>query len=368
MLAASTLLKQAATTSQTMSIRADLMRGNTVVQSNLKVTGGSISADRSRIVRLQGSLEIAAWPWEPLDFGVNVHRVRIYRGVESLGVREVLPVGTFRIDSIDRSRVGGGMSLDLSGLEAYIDDARFMVPRTPPRNTTTTRAITALIREVLPTVPVRVQASRNKMVQATAPWERERWDAVDYLAKSIDCEVFVNGRGEFVIRNTPSLTGTPVLVIKEGENGLLVDVQEKYSRDQVYNAASVSGQSSDPKIPPVHGEAKVLTVGDELNFNGDFGQVPIFYSSNAFTTAAQCSNYAAVLLAQARTANATLTFETPPTLWWLEVGDLVAVQRLDGTTELHLLDTAELDLAGDAGDMKFDTVSSKVAVREDLGG
>lgn len=365
MLAVSPLMKQAAPFSQTIGIRADLLVDNEVVKSGLNVVGGDVSSDRSRKVRLQGSVELALWPWEELDFGVNIHRIRLYRGVESLGRRELLPIGTFRVDEIKRS-VGGGVQADLSGLEAYIDDARFLVPRTPPRGSSTTQAISELIRQVLPNATIRVEATRNKLVQATAPWDRERWDAIDYLAKSIDCEVFVDARGDFVIRDTPSLDGTPVIYIKEGEEGLLVDVEESYSRDQVYNIASVSGQSSDPNIPPVHGEARITDPADELYVYGPYGQVPIFYVSNAFTNDAQCVAYAAKLLAQARATNATLTFTTPPTLWWLEVGDIVGVQRLNGTLEKHMLDTGKVDLAADSN-MQFGTVSSKTVVREDLG-
>lgn len=366
MISVSPLMREAAPLSQTIGIRADLMRGDTVLSppDGLKVVGGGINADRTRLVRLQGSVELAYWPWEQLEFGVNVHRIRLWRGVESLGRREILPIGTFRVDEITRS-VGGGVKVTLSGLEAYIADARFMTPRTPPRGTSTTRTITNLIREVLPNATVRVEATRDKLVQATAPWDRERWDAIDALAKSIDCNVFADARGDFVIRDIPSLIGAPVITIKEGEYGLLVDVEENNSRDQVYNAASVSGQSSDPNIPPVHGEASVTDPADELYFYGDFGQVPIFYVSNTFTASYQCAAYAAKLLAEARAANATLKFSSLPTLWWLEVDDLAAVQRLDGTLELHLLDTGAVDLTVNA-DMQFTTVSNKTVVREDL--
>lgn len=364
MLTVSPLMREAAKFSQTIGVRADLLVGDTVVKPGLKIVSGDVSADRGRKVRLQGSVELAYWPWESLDFGVNIHRIRLYRGVESLGKRELLPIGTFRVDEIQRSG-GGGVQADLSGLEAYIDDARFLVPRTPPRGASTLQAISALIREVLPTATIRIEATRNKLVQATAPWERERWDAIDYLAKSIDVEVFADARGDFVIRDTPTLDGTPVLTIKEGEEGLLVDVEENYSRDQVYNIASVSGQSSDPNVPPVHGEARVNDPADELYAYGEFGQVPIFYVSNAFTASSQCVAYAAKLLAESRTVNAKLKFSTPPTLWWLEVGDLVAVQRLDGTLEKHMLDTGKVDVPA-SSDMTFDTVSSKDVVRQDL--
>lgn len=364
MLAASPLLREAARYSQTMSLRADIWNGPTLIKPNVPVVGGDMSADRASKTRLSAKLDLAMWPWEFRGINNTTCQVALYRGVESLGRREVLPHGRYRIDDIARSP-GGLVSLDCSGLESYIVNGRFVKPRTPPRNSSTVGTIAELIKEILPRVRVRNEATTNRKVLATAPWARERWDAVEYLGESISAEVFADARGDFVIRNTPSLTrGTPVLRIGEGELGLLVDTSEKQTRDRVYNAAIVNGRSSDPNVPPTFGWAYVDDPADEMYFYGEFGQVPIFYSSQFFTTNAQCSAYAVELLARAKARNGSLSFVTPPTLWYLETGDLVWVDRIDGTSEIHLLQKMDGSL-DEQGGIKFDTVSTKVAVSED---
>lgn len=362
MLAASDLLKQASRFSQTLSLRADITRGPTVVKAGIPVVNGDLNSDRTSQTRHDGKLELAMWPWELTGIDAYTCRVNIYRGVESLGIKEVLQIASLRIDEIDRAP-GGRVSLSCSGLENYIVDARFIVPRTPPRGSSTTATISSLIREVLPTITVRNEVTTNRLITAVAPWDLERMDAVDLLSSSINAETFADAKGQFVIKDIPSLlTGTPVITLNEGDYGLLVDTADKDTRDQVYNAASVSGMSTDPDTPPVWGWAYVSDPLDPLYYYGEFGQVPIFHTSQFYTTDAQCTAYAGTLLAIARAKNASLSFTTPTTLWWLEVGDLVQVARADGTTEVHLLQKMKGGLGVDGG-IKFDTLATKVATR-----
>ncbi len=362
MIKASKILQEASRLSQTFSFRADLVRNGVVVEPGLPVVSSSFTGDRTSKTRLNCDLSLALWPWQELTLNARSYRVRLYQGVTSLGFTERLMVGEFRIDRVQRYP-GGSVDVSCSGLESYIIDARFLYAKTPPLKASTTRTIVELIKEILPLDTVRNESTTNRTIKATAPWQRERWDAIEYLADSISSEVFADARGGFVIRDNPTLsTGTPVIHINEGENGLLVEEMEGDTRDQVYNAASVSGMSSDPATPPVWGLATVSDPQDELYYYGPFGQVPIFYTSQFFSTNAQCVAYAKELLVTAKAKNSSLTFQTPPTLWWLEVGDLVQVDRLDGTAEVHLLQKMSGDLGGSTS-LRFDTMSTKVAAR-----
>lgn len=361
MLKASQVMRDAANYSQTLSLHAEITRGGDVIYNDLKISSGSLTGDRTSNTRYNAKVTLAVWPWEVPDIDNQTCRIRITRGVTSLGYIEELQVFQGRVDEVTRGP-GGEVSLDCSGLEAYIVDGRFLSPRTPPRGTSTTGEIVSLIREILPDEPVRVECTTNRAITASAPWARERWDAIDSLSASIGAETFSDARG-FVIRDTPSLSvGQPVVNISEGDHPLVVDINEKSSRDQVYNAASVSGQSSDPNQPPVWGWAYINDPNDPLYFYGPFGQVPIFYSSQFFSTTAQCNAYAAELLVTAQAKNETLTFTTPPSLWWLEVGDLAQLDRLNGETAVVLLQKMNGGLGYGDG-IKFDTMSSKVAAR-----
>jgi hypothetical protein len=224
-----------------------------------------------------------------------------------------------------------------------------------------------LIQEALPSVPVIIRATGDRVITATAPWDSERWDAVEAMADSINAEVFCNNEGEFIIADAPDLLNqAPVYRVNEGDGGVLIHRKSKDTRDQVYNAVSASGSSTDPAVLPVWAWAydsdprsPTYYFADPLQ--GGFGQVPRFFESQFFTSDAQCQVTANNLLAQSLAGNSTITFDSVP-LGFLEVGDTVSVQLLDGTYENHLIQTLDCTLEID-GTMNIETLSSKVIAR-----
>jgi hypothetical protein len=365
-LKASALLQQAARYSRTLSARVDIYSGITPLYANVPVVSGSIKGDRDSRTRLNADVILALAPNEGRDINVHKCRFKVHRGIESIGISERMQLGEFRIDELSRDE-SGLIDINGSGLESYVIDARFIRPRTPPKGTSTIGFIIQLIHEVMPSVPVRILTTNDALITATAPWDSERWDAVEAMAQSIQAEVYANALGEFVIADAPNLLSeVPVYLVNEGEGGVLVTRKNKDTRDQVYNAVSVSGSSTDPNVLPVWAWAydndplsPMYYWADPLL--GGFGQVPRFFESQFFTTEAQCQRTADNLLAQSLAANKALTFSTVP-LGFLEAGDTVTVQLLDGTYENHLLQsfTCTLDVVGT---YDADTLSSKVIAR-----
>jgi translation initiation factor IF-1 len=251
-------------------------------------------------------------------------------------VHEEVQHGIFRIDDISIQE-DDILELSGSGLEQYVIDARFLSPRTPPYGVSTVGHITTLIQEVLPGQVVSVECSRDKPIQATAPWERERWDAIDALATSIDAEVYADYRGYFVIKDIPSLSGGyPAYTISRGYGGTLNEVKVKSTRDRVYNAVVALGQSSDPNVPPVWGWAYDSDPTSPTYFYGDYGQVPKFFSSQFLTTVAQCTAAAQGQLDAALAANRALSL-TSLSLTFLEPGDIIDVEVTPGVLERRLI-------------------------------
>lgn len=357
------LFQEAVRYSNTLSIQADIWLGShELLIPNVPVTAGKVSYDRTSKIRSEADMSLALQDDEATQIDCERCRVRLYRGAESLGIQDRQQLGEFRIDEVDRTD-NGVVSISCSGLEIYIDDARFLVPRTPPYGSSTVGTIRDLILEVLPDATVIALNTYNKPVQATSPWDKERWDAIDALAASINAEVFANYLGQFIIADIPSISsGVPVMVIDEGPGGVMIARKEKATRDQVYNAVSVSGESSDTTVPPVWAWAYDNDPASATYYYGDFGQVPRFYTSKFLVTTQQCQNTADGLLADALARNKALSFTSIP-LSFLEVGDLVAVDMSNGGREVHLLDQLGFDL-GPGGSLDADTRSTKVTARE----
>jgi hypothetical protein len=340
MIPCSQLLKDASIYSQTVGLTVDIMRGSEIVAPKIPVIDGGLSADRGSKTRMFCDITIA----DPgIDLGVDVHRFRVRRGYQSLGVAESIQHGIFRVDDISEEDTGT-WTINGSGLESYIIDARFLQPRTPPYGVSTIGQIRDLIQEVLPNAVVVAECSRDKIVQATAPWDTERWDAIDALARSIDAEVFADWRGYFVIRDIPSLSNSvPVFQFKTGPDGTLRTRTPKRTRDRVYNAVSVSGQSSDPNVPPVWGWAYDDDPTSPTYYYGDFGQVPRFYTSQFFTTSQQCTDYARRLLQESLAANRALSLTALP-VTFLEVGDVIEVVLASGEVDRRILQKMDFGL------------------------
>jgi hypothetical protein len=353
MIPSSALLREAALYSQTLGITVDILRGNTVVVADVPVVEGKIDADRSSKARMSSDITIAGANYPDVLLDLNVNRFRVKRGWQSLGVAESIQHGIFRVDDLEEHD-DGTLVVSGSGLESYIIDARFLQPRTPPYGSSTVGHITTLIKEVLPNAVVSVECTSDKAITATAPWERERWDAIDALANSINVEVFADYRGYFVIRDIPNLTTSlPVYRLSDGDDGVLIERTPKKTRDRVYNAVSVSGQSSDQDIPPVWGWAADMDPNSPTYYYGDFGQVPRFFSSQFFTTEEQCTAYAQTLLADALAANESLSGTALP-LMFLEPDDIIDIVMASGQVERRILEKMSYSLGTDAS-VSFET-------------
>ena len=346
MIAHSQLFEEASRYSHTMATVVDLYVGDTLQYPDVPVVSGTVTCDRGSKVRWTASIEIARYPWEEMPtLDVNRARFVVHRGLTSLGRTEMLQLGEYRVDKISRSDTGH-LAVDGSGLEAYVLDSRFLTPRVPPYGQSTIEAIRQLIVEAVPSSAATVvaQNTRDKRVQATAPWDRDRMDAVLALADSIDAEVFADSTGTFVIRDRPSLNGVPVFTVGEGDGGALVSRSQDNSRDGVYNAVVASGQSTDQDVPPVWGWAYDGDTASPTYFYGEFGQKPRFYSSQYLYTVDQCTATAQSMLDEALAATRTLSFETLP-LCFLEAGDIVRVQLDGGGYENHLLQKTSIGLS-----------------------
>lgn len=363
MIPASAALQDAVRHSNNITVAVDLYRGNRLMRSNLPVTAGAINYDRGSKVRSDAKLTIAGSASDNTDIDCKRGRVKVYRTVDNLDLASRQQVGEYRIDKIDRSNTGT-MALDCSGLEMYVIDDRFLVPRTPPYGVSTTGAIRDLILESLPTATVIARNTYNAGIRMTSPWDRDRWDAIDTLAESIGAEVYCNYLGQFIITDIPSITdGVPVMTIDEGEGGVMIARKEIDDRAQVYNAVSASNDSTDTTVAPVWAWAYDNDPNSPTYYYGDFGHVPRFYVNKYFTTTDQCQRTADKLLGDALAENRKLSFTTVP-ISFLEAGDLVAVDRADNTRTVHLLDALDFDL-GPGGSLDADTRSTKVEAREE---
>lgn len=363
MIDCSDLFQKAMAFSSTMFTEMDVVYNGTVLENQVPVSSGSLTTDRTRNNRYEAALEIAMYPWDSLPVNSNGTRVRLYRGIDSIGSRERLQVGEYQVYSYKRTN-RGTVSTTLKGLENYCIESEFIRPRTPSYGIPIVTAISDLIHEVLPDVDVIAQNSVNRLVSATGAWESDRWgDAIGSLAMSIQAEVFCGPDGQFYIVDAPDLTNlTGAYRIAGGPEGVLINEDRTDTRDGVFNAVSVSANTSDQTVPPLWAWAYDSDPSSPTYFYGPYGQRVKRYNSQFFTTVGQCQAYATRLLGESLAPNRTLSIGTLP-IPFLEAGDPITVASEQGyPLSDYLINKSTLPLDNSAWSAEMLTANELVVV------
>ncbi|WP_144425626.1 DUF5047 domain-containing protein [Cellulosimicrobium cellulans] len=349
--------------------RATVARGGVPLYGgrSLPVTGGSVTVRGRSIVRRTCDLVIAprlpgaafrdepAYPAtrtgaEPL--GTDGQEITLRSGLVYAGGRtEWVPLGVFRIDD------AAGSLLDRTGVqvsgvsrESWVVDDRFHSPRML-RGPSAVAIIRDLILESLPGADVAILTAADRRIPATVV-DRDRWaDGVQALAESIGCVVYADPTGRFVIADAPTLASSPVFRFQAGPGGILLDATGTTSRDPVYNAAVVTGDTPDGADAPVQGEAIDDRIGSPTRYgdpdSGGWGKKPHFRAVPSLTTRVQCERVARADVAQLTGVGTSLDLSSVP-LFPLEGGDVVDVVT-DHTSPItsisrHIIDELTIPL------------------------
>lgn len=313
----------------------------------LPVSGARFSWDRTRQIQTvsltvadpDGSL--APWLFED-PLGVGGSRLQLRHDVGSAGS---INIGWYRITAPQPSErwrsytindsgrinvdspiptgkkqvlVSGGatVQVDAADLSILLKNDPLLAPESPGAGAT---IVNEVIRLAGATVPVRVAAGVvDRAVNTTLVYERDRLDSIQALCKSISCDYRMTGDGQLEIY--PLAKQTPVLTLRGGAEGLLVDVDRAQRLDGLYNTFVVDGTATDRPV-----RAVVQITSGPLRVGGPHGRYTKFYESNMIATQEQAINYA---MQMRDTALAGLTVDLRVTCLpvpHLEIGDWVNV-------------------------------------------
>jgi hypothetical protein len=327
----------------------------------LDVVDGSVTVDRSQQCRRTCSMTVpdpALIPRTPADkLSVYGARLRISRGVQVGAYRELVPVGVFRIDSVEGDVDDGPVTIQGRSLECVVSDDKFTAPYRA--SGTAVGAITALIQRTIPDAAVTTASTvMDAAIGArTFDVEGDPWEAVTELAAALGAEVYCDADGTFVISDLPDLLTTPpAWTVSVGDGGAYISAARGMTADGVFNGVLARGENTESNTAPVSALVVDSDSGSPTYWDGPFGHRPMFYSSSTLITTAQCTAAASLKLraAQAPNATASLTAMANPAL---EPGDVLRVVYMDGTAELHQVHSFPVNLT--SGDMAIQTISAK---------
>jgi hypothetical protein len=328
---------------------------------DLEHTGGSVTVDRSQAIRRTCTVTVADPALIPRTAADQLAtygaRLRVSRGVEyGDGSRELVPVGVFRLDSVDGNVNDGPVTLQGKGLEAVIADDKFTAAYMATG--TVVGAVTGLIQRSIPGADIVSRITDTPIGSRTFDIEADPWAGAQEIAAAAGAEVYADADGSFIIATLPDLlTTTPVWAVEATEGGVYISGSRAMTSDSVYNGVLARGENTADNAAPVSALAVDSDPNSPTYWGGPFGRRPMFYSSSTLTTTNACTAAANLKLAAARAPNASGDFSSLPNPA-LEPGDVLRVTHPDGSRELHQVASFSVPL-DEGGDFPISTISAK---------
>lgn len=318
---------------------------------DLEHTGGSVTVDRAQAIRRTCTVtcpDPSLIPRTPADeLATYGAQLRITRGVTyGDGSQELVPLGVFRLDSVDGDVSMGPVTLAGKDRSVIVADDKFTAPYRATG--TVVSAITALIQRSLPTADVISTIIDATIGSRVFDIEGDPWAAVQEIASAAGALCYANADGEFVIATLPDLaTATPVWSVEAAEGGVYLSGSRGMSSDGVHNGVLARGENTSDNVAPVSYLAVDTDPNSPTYWSGPYGRRPMFYTSATLITTAAAQNAARLKLAEAKAPNASGDFSSLPNPA-LEPGDVLRVVHEDGSRELHQIAsfTVPLDLGG----------------------
>jgi hypothetical protein len=337
-------------TSHTIDVRA-VVDSPTFGTRYLPIVDGAVDVDAGSQVRRTASIttDPNLWPKSPNDllapFGATC---RIDRGVVIPGQDEPewVPQGLFILAKNRRTRSASGTSaptISLADMSQRVAEERFEAPTQTLPGATYVSEITRLIREVLgATWPV-IDLTGSTAVCPVMEMQRERWqDGIEKMSDAIGAETYFDQLGQAVIRPQPTINDAPVWYARTGPGGNILETDEEWDRDDVWNVWVVSGARADG-TPPV---SATVADNDPLSptyVGGPFGRKSRFYSTPLATTVGQCTTIGQSMLARytGRGCKIGLNLFVNPAL---DAGDVIDVTDADLGRAQHIIDKVTIPL------------------------
>ena len=345
---------------------ADLYYGTdqTPIVTNLPVANGTVNIDREGDLRRSGNITIAS-------DGLNLNQF-LPTGIEIIirsgfnfytGTTELVPLGIFRVEDLSFNE-GSYNSVDLTFYDRgrALQDVQAIVDNSVAGDTYATVLNhiinyifinTGIIPTVISDYDLDLKFPGGTMLDGSY------LDTVKKIAESLGGEQYFDVNGDLRIGIIPSVTtatdfSESVWDIDIGETGVLISAGRKTTRANTYNGVGVVGAAVEGALgnDRVFGKAYDTNPLSPTNYNGFFGRRTLKMTNDLLTSNEACANAAQEQLKNLQGLSKQVGFKC---LWnpALDVGDKVLFTFLDGTQEIHMIDSLTFDLA--SGEMTGET-------------
>lgn len=342
MLVSSTVYKQAIHAPHQLAFEVDLYAGpgGALLESNVPIFGGSISANLTHRVTRSGSFTLGKefWPGDDATAPLTPYQTvaNIKAGIQyGDGSREVFDVITGRVGDLTRN-ADGSVTARVDDLAADVINYRFEVPENSAPTITILQQIRRLITDALPPATFGTDDVPNPAaLTPKLTWDEDRGKALDDLAEAVGGRWFALGNGDFVVRAYPYDVGTPVQDVVDGPGGLLVTGAPSFTRDGAANSITVVVERFDGGTP-FRVQARDNSPTSPTRFDGPFGRVSRVIKVQTPLTVGEATVYARAQLNASTALSSRWTVAMVPD-YTLEPGDTVLL-RSRGVQSVQIID------------------------------
>ncbi len=303
-----------------------------------------------------GTLDLT--PTQPSDrLAPYGNELQVSRGVEFPdGTTEMVSLGIFRIETVEVNDSGTGTEIRISGLDrsVRVSDAKFDLPGQVNANTAAATAILEIVKGGYDEADdERFEGIEFPLPRVAYEEGADRWEFATQLANRCGGELYFDGDGKLVLAAVPDLSADPVDTIAEGENGVLLSIARRWTREEAFNRVIVTGESMN-QDPAYRGDVYDDDDTSPTYYFGPFGKVLRFERSDVVGSAAQAEAAARGILSKQLGTFSEIQFGSivQP---HLEPGDVVRVTRDSlGIDENHIIDALTIPLTA-SGEMSGKT-------------
>lgn len=317
-------------------------------------------------------------PDEALDLFsvVSSNELRVYTGIvlPELEITQLLLQGVFGLEGATVEDSDGGVTITLSAYDRarQVSRSKLTVPKkVAASNPPTTTAITTAQALVTEARQGQVGWAPQFKVQGVDPGHghpefvldegADPWEAARKVMADIGWEMFFDWDGQVVMRpvlDPNSTTLTPVWTYAEGRDSTLLNISRGFSNEEAFNGQIVTGENTASGFP-ARGQAWDEDSSSPTWYQGPYGRVPEFYTSELIRTDAQAAAVALARLNERKGANEMLTFSIVPNHAH-DYGDVVTITRQKAKVDrTYIIDSFTMALGAAGGAMTITTRQRK---------
>jgi len=368
-LTASTEYKQALRFSHEARLRVTLYDAGGLV-GVLPVTDVSLVIDGNAAVRRTGTLTVAIDPWGTTSrevveqINVQAGHVVIEHGIAWPGdPADWVQLARMRIGDTKKSVPGSSRTLELFDMALLVQEYDFPTPWAmytsgdpdDPRpyidliGDALDQAITGAVLIVDPTIDTTIKPAKGQSFSMG----QDRLDAIITMAEALDADFYNDTDGNFVLADATPDTSS-VWQVDVGPKGVLIGMDETFSRQEQYNAVVMT--FSAPDQPDSYAIQWDEDPASPTWFDGPFGRRPIFLAETYAHIPSKAKADAITQRRLERYLGATRALSLK-TLYnpLLQPGDRIDVTWPDGEAEKQVIDKIALQLAPSSTSMQIDT-------------